>query len=95
MVYLKMSDYRNQKTKSHIKPKTKLPTQSKSNNKDKQFLIMCPTGCTQYRTNTYRMKEKKTFDTRNNRCRNCNFYKSDEQVIHPVIFKTGNGRKIN
>jgi len=32
---------------------------------------MCPTGCTQRRTKSYRLAEKKTFDGR--RCINCGF----------------------
>ena len=32
---------------------------------------MCPTGCTQRRTKSYRLAEKKTFDGR--RCMNCGF----------------------
>ena len=34
-------------------------------------LRMCPTGCTQRRTKSYRLAEKKTFDGR--RCINCGF----------------------
>lgn len=43
----------------------KLPTQLKTK------LRICPTGCTQKRTKSYRLAEKKTFDGR--RCMNCGF----------------------
>ena len=91
MVFLKLSDYK-QKKQTTYNRKAKIPTQLKSHTSDKKFMILCPTGCTQNRTKSYRMSEKKTFDTRNNRCRNCNFYKSDSKVIHPIIFKTGSGK---
>jgi hypothetical protein len=95
MVYLKQSDYTGQKVKNNrYSPKTKLPIQAKSNHKSNPYMILCPTGCTQSRTKSYRLSSKKTFDTRTNRCSNCNFYKSDEKVIHPVIYKNGNGRII-
>ncbi len=32
----------------------------------------CPTGCTQRRTKSYRLAEKKTFDGR--KCYNCGFF---------------------
>ena len=39
--------------------------------KEKRKLTVCPTGCTQERTASYWLSEKKTFDGR--RCTNCNF----------------------
>jgi hypothetical protein len=99
MVFLKLSDYKREgkiklikETKQKRQNKQRFPTEYKTKKPDKKFFITCPTGCSQDRTKSYRMSEKKTFDTRNNRCRNCNFYKSDEKVIHPVVFKTGNGK---
>lgn len=35
-------------------------------------LRSCPTGCTQRRTKSYRLAEKKTFDGR--KCYNCGFF---------------------
>lgn len=43
----------------------KLPTQLKTK------LQVCPAGCTQRRTKSYRLAEKKTFDGR--KCMNCGF----------------------
>ena len=45
--------------------KVKLPTQLITK------LRVCPTGCTQRRTKSYRLAERKTFDGR--RCMNCGF----------------------
>ena len=43
----------------------KLPTQLQTK------LRVCPSGCTQRRTKSFRLAEKKTFDGR--RCMNCGF----------------------
>jgi len=43
----------------------RLPTQLKTK------LRNCPSGCTQRRTKSYRLAEKKTFDGR--KCSNCGF----------------------
>lgn len=39
------------------------------------MMIRCPRGCTQDRTRSYNLKEKKTFDTETNHCSNCGFSK--------------------
>ena len=93
MVFLKLSDYKSKKQTTY-NPKVKLPRQLKSHISDKKFLIECPTGCSQDRTKSHRLSSKKTFDTRNNHCSNCNFYKSDGKTEHQVLFFTGNGKAI-
>jgi len=41
----------------------------------KDNLIFCPTGCTQHRTKSYRLSERKTFNIITNKCSNCGFSK--------------------
>ena len=36
-------------------------------------LIICPTNCTQHRTKSFRLAEKKTFDPIKGKCNNCKF----------------------
>ena len=51
-------------------------------------MITCPTGCTQKRTKSYRLAEKKTFDTETNKCSNCGFSKLPESAkFHGAGFK--------
>ena len=54
-------------------------------------MITCPTGCTQKRTKSYRLAEKKTFDTETNKCSNCGFSKLPETAkFHGAGFKKAN-----
>jgi len=52
--------------------KEKFPTNMRTTT---HKLIICPTGCTQKRTKSYRLAEKKTFNTETNKCSNCSFTK--------------------
>ncbi|KKN76229.1 hypothetical protein LCGC14_0372550 [marine sediment metagenome] len=54
--------------------KVKFPT----NLQTKKRLIKCPRGCTQHRTKSHRLQERKTFDSVNNICFNCGFKKLPE-----------------
>ncbi len=51
--------------------KVKFPTLSKT----RRILIKCPRGCTQHRTKSHNLGEKKTFDVKLNKCSNCGFSK--------------------
>jgi|APSaa5957512535_1039671.scaffolds.fasta_scaffold05881_14 hypothetical protein len=64
--------------------KTKFPSQITGNHR----LINCPIGCTQHRTKSYRLAERKTFDPKKGICWNCNFKKLPKDAkFHGVGFK--------
>lgn len=94
MSLFRKSDYSKEKTTERrsvgytTKRGVKLPTQIKSTSYEKKFLIKCPTGCTQRRTVKQRLAEKRTFDTRTNKCRNCGFEKkSGDAKFHGIKFQ--------
>lgn len=68
------------------KKRVRQPTINSSTSQKNPYLIKCPRGCTQRRTDSYQLAETKTFDTRTGHCHNCGFTKSDKNQEHAPVF---------
>lgn len=64
----------------------KQPTIESTTSQENPYLIKCPRACTQRRTESYYLAEKKTFDLRTNHCNNCGFTKSSKSQEHVPVF---------
>lgn len=81
--------YKSEREKTGPRPATnKHLAKNTTSKSQKEFLEICPVRCTQDRTNCYRLKEKKTFDIRANKCLNCGFTKLPKNAkMHGAGFK--------